>query len=321
MLSQELSLEYGRYLKEVVQALESDPEFRKKLETADVEDIKSGKIAKEIHLVDHGVRTKLDELKRRELERLRHIAVKEHEKKSGVDRSKLKIPLHLDHRNPERFEAEDLNKLILQLNRDLEVVDKQRQDEFKTYELEKEYDYKHKLEGLEEAQKAALVKEHEEQLKKHKQHPKLHHPGSKNQLEEVWEEQDHMKAEDFDPKTFFHVHDLDGNGYWDENEVKALFQKELDKMYDPNAPEDDLNERYEDMERMREHVFGESDLDRNNLISFEEFLEQTKKSEFERDEGWEGLDEQELYSQQEYQEYERQKNLEIQRLVESGAVS
>lgn len=60
--------------------------------------------------------------------------------------------------------------------------------------------------------------------------------------------------------------DLDGNGYWDEMEVKALFKKELDKMYDPNAPEDDINERYEEMERMREHVFKESDIDRDNLI-------------------------------------------------------
>lgn len=35
-------MEYGRYLKEVVQALESDPSFRKKLETAEVDDIKVG---------------------------------------------------------------------------------------------------------------------------------------------------------------------------------------------------------------------------------------------------------------------------------------
>lgn len=39
-LWQELNLEYGRYLKEVVQALESDQAFRKKLETAEVDDIK-----------------------------------------------------------------------------------------------------------------------------------------------------------------------------------------------------------------------------------------------------------------------------------------
>lgn len=36
----------------------------------------SGQIARELHFVDHNVRTKLDELKRRELERLRHFALK-----------------------------------------------------------------------------------------------------------------------------------------------------------------------------------------------------------------------------------------------------
>ncbi len=36
---------------------------------------------------------------------------------------------------------------------------------------------------------------------------------------------------------------------------QMLFNKELDKVYDPNAPEDDMREREEEMERMREHVF------------------------------------------------------------------
>ena len=55
-----------------------------------------------------------------------------------------------------------------------------------------------------------------------------------------------------------------------------LFEKELDKVYNKDAPEDDMLERAEEMERMREHVFKESDVDRNNLISFEEFLSETK---------------------------------------------
>lgn len=33
----------------------------------------------------------------------------------------------------------------------------------------------------------------------------LHHPGSKQQLEEVWEKQDHMDQQ-FDPKAFFMLH-------------------------------------------------------------------------------------------------------------------
>lgn len=52
---------------------------------------------------------------------------------------------------------------------------------------------------------------------------------------------------------------MDGNGAWDQNEVKTLFLKELDKMYQAGAPEDDMRERVEEMERMREHVFGEAD--------------------------------------------------------------
>ena len=44
---------------------------------------------------------------------------------------------------------------------------------------------------------------------------------TKDQLEEVWEEQDHMQPEDWDPKTFFAMHDLNGDGFWEEDELKV----------------------------------------------------------------------------------------------------
>ena len=72
---------------------------------------------------------------------------------------------------------------------------------------------------------------------------------------------------------------------WHNEIFQVLFKKELDKVYDPNAPEDDMREREEEMERMREHVFGESDLNKDRLISFEEFLAETKRDEFEKDPG------------------------------------
>lgn len=59
----------------------------------------------------------------------------------------------------------------------------------------------------------------------------------------------------------------------------------------------------------------------NIYFSFEEFVEQTRKAEFEQDGGWQGLDEQEMYSQQEYEEFERRRQEEIRQLVESGVVS
>jgi nucleobindin len=63
-------------LKEIVGALESDPEFRQKLDKASEADIRSGKIAQELEYVSHNVRSKLDEIKRTELMRLRELARK-----------------------------------------------------------------------------------------------------------------------------------------------------------------------------------------------------------------------------------------------------
>ena len=39
---------------------------------------------------------------------------------------------------------------------------------------------------------------------------------------QVWEEQDHMRPEDWDPKTFFAMHDLNGDNHWDEDEVRVI---------------------------------------------------------------------------------------------------
>lgn len=73
----------------------------------------TGKIAHELEYVNHHVRNKLDELKRQELERLRHFASKEYELRNDIDTEHLKItPEHLDHSNPNTFEIEDLRKLI-----------------------------------------------------------------------------------------------------------------------------------------------------------------------------------------------------------------
>lgn len=140
---------------------------------------------------------------------------------------------------------------------------------------------------------------------KHKKHEKLHEPGHKAQLEEVWEEQDQMQ-QDFDPKTFFMLHDLDGNGLWDQDEVKALFITELNKMYREGAPEDDMREKYEEMERMRETVFNEMDTNHDGFIDYNEFIRQTNSNDFKQDHGWQALDEQKPYSDEELAEYVRQ---------------
>lgn len=216
-------IEYHRYVREVVNALESDPKFREKLENANEDDIRSGKIANQLDLVSHHIRTKLDEIKRAELQRLRELVAKKNEL---LENSDDPTHHHLDHLNPHTFEIEDLKRLISKTTQDLAEADKQRREEFKQYELQKEYEKFEKLNHTTGEERAKLEKQYKEMEEKHKKHEKLHTPGHKQQLEEVWEEQDHMQ-QDFNPKTFFMLHDLDSNGLWDQEEVKALFIKVL----------------------------------------------------------------------------------------------
>lgn len=288
-------------------------------------------------MVDHNVRSKLDELKRNELERLRGLAREYYERTNEIDREHLKIAEHLDHDNEHTFEIEDLKKLIVKTGEDLAEADRQRREEFKEYELQKEFEKQEKLRGMDDEHKKTFEEDVKKMTEKHNKHEKIHHPGSKDQLEEVWEKQDHMDAQDFEPKKFFMMHDVDGNGFWDEMEVKALFKLELDKVYQQGLPEDDMRERAEEMERMREHVYKEADVNRDRLISFEEFMDQTKKKEYQQDPGWDTVrkssqfhkvstaykyslqvDQQPQYSHDEYLEFERRRQEEITRLIAEG---
>ena len=70
-----------------------------------------------LHVVDPQIRSKLDELKRIELDRLRKKATEAFELSNGLDRNAIKEPPHLDHRNPHTFRSEDLRKLILKVSR------------------------------------------------------------------------------------------------------------------------------------------------------------------------------------------------------------
>lgn len=95
-----------------------------------------------------------------------------------------------------------------------------------------------------------------------------------------------MPKEEFNPKTFFAMHDINSDGVLDQEEVEALLALEVRKMYDPeHNPEDDPNEMLEEYHRMREHIYKETDKDRDGLISRKEFLDMTARADFTKDEG------------------------------------
>lgn len=126
----------------------------------------------------------------------------------------------------------------------MDELDKKRKEKFKEYELKKEAERAHKVAQMDAEARAKAEKEHAEAVKRHNEHEKMKHPGSRDQLEEVWEESDKMDKDNFDPRTFFALHDLNGDGMWSIEELEALFQTELDKVYNDTNPDDDPRERF-----------------------------------------------------------------------------
>ena len=100
-----------------------------------------------------------------------------------------------------------------------------------------------------------------------------------------------------------------------------LFQKELNKAFDPNAPEDDMRERAEESERMREHVMNETDINKDRMISFDEFVAETNKKEFDRhDETWDVDDISDDFTNEEFDQFEHERQAEIQAMLDKGQV-
>uniref|UniRef100_A0A3P9I734 Nucleobindin 2 n=1 Tax=Oryzias latipes TaxID=8090 RepID=A0A3P9I734_ORYLA len=311
--STDTGLHYDRYLREVIEYLEKDPHFREKLKNADMDDIKQGKLSKELNFVQHNFRSKLDELKREEINRLRMLIkakhdTEEHNGKSMMSmdhQTLLKQFEHLNHMNPHTFEVDDLDRLIQSATKDLENFDKERHDEFKKYEMLKEHERRERLKGMSEEDRKKAEQHYEEMKKKHANHPKVNHPGSEDQLKEVWQETDGLDPQDFDPKTFFKMHDSNGDGFFDESELEALFTKELEKVYNPDNEEDDMVEMEEERLRMKEHVMNEVDTNKDRLVSFSEFMAATKKEDFDEKDEWETLDQNPIYTEEELRDYEQ----------------
>jgi nucleobindin len=55
------------------------------------------------------------------------------------------LPQHVDHRDVESFNEKDLERLIQHASKDLDDIDRKREQEFKDYELKKEYQRRTKL--------------------------------------------------------------------------------------------------------------------------------------------------------------------------------
>jgi hypothetical protein len=299
---------YTKYLETVVKILENDPKFTERLRGMKEEDIKAGKIADHIDDLHENVFDELTKAKLAEIERLREEIGKQIEQDGGAHN--IKVPEHIDVQNWEKFNKEDLRKLVVKTVADMEELDKERREDFKKYEMQKKEEEDHKLAQMTPEEREKAKAEIEASEKRHNEHEKLKHPGGREQLEEVWEESDHMEKENFDPRTFFALHDLNGDGFWNDDEIEALFQIEIEKVYNDTNPDDDPKERIEEMYRMREHVVAQMDKNNDRLISLEEFLQdneaQVANSVKKDEEEWKDIAKQDVYTDEELKKFEEE---------------
>ncbi|WP_411027260.1 EF-hand domain-containing protein, partial [Salmonella sp. s54925] len=122
-----------------------------------------------------------------------------------------------------------------------------------------------------------------------------------------WEEDDGIEKEQFNPKTFFRLHDNNGDGYLDPMELETLFVREASKIHNKSDPDFDARALDEEVQRMREHVVKQVDSDRDNFVSYDEFVGATNDKEYEKpDEGWKGIDDEKEFTDDEFAQYEKE---------------
>merc|ERR1712131_545030 len=74
--------------------------------------------------------------------------------------------------------------------------------------------------------------------------------------------------------------DVSGDGFLDAYELEAIFNPELEKVYNLADPNEDKNEMEEERQNMREHVLKEVDSDGDTAISLAEFMAYIQTDEF-----------------------------------------
>lgn len=308
-------LEYNRYLNEVIQLLRTDPKYAEEMKKKRApEDNVPSKLAENLNLVSADIRTKLDEIKRREVQRLAILSRRKfdlNDKRRHLDIQPKFQAHHIDISERD-FSVKDLEKLMTQTRKELDLMDKQRKEEFKKHEMKKELIRREKLKKLDDMNRKNAEEEFKRVNEARKKHPKVNEPGSEDQLEEVWEKQDGLEGVEFNPKTFFKLHDLNDDDMWDEFEVAALFQSEIHKIYNSKEqPDYDPVERDEEMNRMREHYMNEFDLDKDRIITLKEFLRETEiNAKNHKNEEWKSVEDQPQFNEQEFQNYSKQKEFE-----------
>ncbi|VDK24172.1 unnamed protein product, partial [Taenia asiatica] len=118
--------------------------------------------------------------------------------------------------------------------------------------------------------------------KKHLKPGRFHEPGSRAQEREQWQKGDDMPEDEFDPRVFFIMHDLNSDGVWDTEEMDAMLSAQIGQI-DGDEPERQDEYRVQ----MRRKMLEVMDRNGDGLIDYKEHMKHSTSPEGMNDGGWE----------------------------------
>ncbi|KAL5109128.1 Nucleobindin-1 [Taenia crassiceps] len=118
--------------------------------------------------------------------------------------------------------------------------------------------------------------------KRHPKHGRFHEPGSRAQEREQWQKGDDMPEDEFDPRVFFIMHDLNSDGVWDTEEMDAMLSAQIEQI-----DEDEPERQDEYRVQMRRKMLEVIDHNGDGLIDYKEHMKHSTSPEGMNDGGWE----------------------------------
>jgi len=260
-------------------------------------------------MMDPETRQLLNNIKKKEVDAIRRRLIPRKKNDARAD----DLPTYLDM-TVLRFTKDDLRKLIESNLAHVDKFTKLREENFQKYEMEKRFHEEQRLRHIKTDEKRKQEQERYEAeraanaAKKH-----IKHPLTEDTAKEVWETQDELPKDEFNPKTFFALNDVDGNKLLDMDEVRRMLQNELKNV----QPGDDKRETREELERMRDHIYTNIDQNKDLMIDLAEFMAGMSDNK-DNDKNWDTLDKESFFNESDFEAYEKERLHDIREDIAEG---
>ncbi|VDL22486.1 unnamed protein product [Hymenolepis diminuta] len=176
----------------------------------------------------------------------------------------------------------DIDVALRRIKERLDEIDKEEVEIFNEVEISKVLDRweDHVNDTATEREKAK--REFEAKKMVHHKQEKFHGPGSQALEKDVWKNEDEMPEDNYSPRNFFLIHDLNSDGVWDSEEISAVLNSEFDQL------DEDRPERAEEYRiQMRQSLMKLVDKNQDGVIDYGEHMDYINSSKAVIDNGWE----------------------------------